>query len=138
MTDERKAAYRESVSDVFEAGPVETDGPLDERTPTPWVAEPNAYGTWFIYRAKTTETAPTGMKYRQLVNGGDGYRTLTSANAAFIVEAVNNYESLRAQLAIKTKALEKARECLEDRRAIDPAIKIIDAALSPEKPGDAS
>ena len=71
---------------------------LQQHTPTPWVAEQNAYGTWFIYRAEQTETAPTGLKYRQLVCGGDGYRTLSAVNAAFIVDAVNNYASLKARI----------------------------------------
>lgn len=84
----------------------------DGHTPTPWVAEPNAYGTWFIYRSEPTETAPTGFKYRELVCGGDGYRTLTEENADFIVEAVNNHARLTARVEELEMALERAREAI--------------------------
>lgn len=144
MTDEqRKAAYRESVSSVFEAGPVETDGPKAEHTPTPWyhrqAGQKSKYGEAYDWIADSPERG----KHRKIIVSRDGCEP---ADYAFIVEAVNNYESLRAQLATARKALEdevRYAEAGTPKKFLEKSLSYragvwqrLRAALSPEKPGE--
>jgi hypothetical protein len=61
-------------------------------TPTPWFATENAYGCAFVHGGPELESF--GTKYRALICGGNSHDTLTTANAAFIVKAVNSHEAL--------------------------------------------
>jgi hypothetical protein len=66
-------------------------------TPTPWFATENAYGCAFVHGGPELESF--GTKYRALICGGNSHDTLTTANAAFIVKAVNSHDRLKAALA---------------------------------------
>lgn len=72
---------------------------MTEHTKTPWKYSPNSFGTQFIYGdLETPKQTPMGVSYFHLVAGGDHPATLTEANAAFIVKAVNNHERFERAL----------------------------------------
>lgn len=64
----------------------------------PWSVEANAYGTIFVYGSKTYGT-PSGFRYRELICGGDSYKTLTPDNAALIAAAHELLEVVKAFVA---------------------------------------
>ena len=115
-----------STTDTASPAPASTEtvkaSAVASHTPTPWRFGPNAFGTIFIYTVARVEVAPTGFMAPTLICGGDGHRTLTEANAAFIVRAVNSHEAL-------ITALEKLEQQLAYGQ-INNAIMIVDDALA--------
>ena len=89
---------------------------MSEHTPTPWYNSPNSFGMQFIY-GNDIEVSPSGKGYSKLICGGDIPMTLTAANAAFIVEAVNNYESLRERLEFAEFEWRRATDGMKERDA---------------------
>lgn len=88
-------------------------------TPTPWKFSPNSFGTQFIYGdLETPLTTPMGVSYFHLVAGGDHPGTLTEANAAFIVKAVNAHEAL-------IEALARIRDFPHDKSTCEQAMSQI-------------
>jgi hypothetical protein len=74
---------------------------MSEHTPTPWRRGENSFGTQFIYgNLDQPRTSPMGVKYNDLVAGGDHPGTLTEANATLIINAVNGYDSLLRRVTV--------------------------------------
>ncbi len=91
-----------------------------EHTPLPW--------KWRDDFKHIQGSPREGETYGESVTNYGGLakpRTTGMANAALIIEAVNNYESLRAKLASAKKALEKIGEfCSGDGRNLGAVLRL--------------
>lgn len=88
---------------------------MNAHTPTPWKFSPNSFGTQFIYGGlETPKQNPMGVTYFHLVAGGDHPATLTEANAALIVEAVNSHAAFKSRIEKLEAALRETRRFVEE------------------------
>ena len=105
-----------------------TSQPIIGHTPTPWKV---SIGSTHI---------PGVCKFESI----HGMYSNHEANAAFIVEAANNYESLKARVAELEALMHSARKHLKtawtyaglDSPVLETYLRLVDAALNPEKPMD--
>lgn len=94
---------------------------MSEHTPTPWAADPDDREDmeWNIH---IVEASQPHMRVCFMTSNGPA-----EANAAFIVEAVNNHETLKAEITRLRSELEQAKGQVESlRNALEPFIALRD------------
>jgi hypothetical protein len=87
---------------------------VSEHTPTPWAADPDDREDmeWNIH---IVEASQPHMRVCFMTSNGPA-----EANAAFIVEAVNNHETLKAENKRLRSELEQARACIKWTNEVYP------------------
>lgn len=96
-------------------------------TGSPWFAESNAYGVWFV-SGGDQKTSPMGVPYHDLICGGNDHDTLTADDAAFIaaldpatvLSLVAGYQGeVTVSEEMIARAAEAVRRNLDDRSGFD-------------------
>lgn len=97
---------------------------MAEHTPTPWAYRPERHDDWgYIRGPKEHPDLPgsiAAIARGEYVHTHDEHRAAGTdpyaANAAFIVEAVNSYDAMKAELALLRSQVEIARTALAECR----------------------
>lgn len=86
--------------------------PVSEHTPTPWALKPHEHDDWGWIRDADGNLAciARGRDDKDFDQHRRDRTDPYAANAAFIVEAVNSHDKLRADIATARKALEEAEK----------------------------
>lgn len=95
--------------------------PINEHTPTPWAVDPD-HRPGMGWNAHVVEASDPSNRVCFMTSGPEG-----KINAAFIVEAANNYAALKARVAEQDKMLAEAADFLNstmNMEAMDHGFKI--------------